>query len=145
MNTQNKNSGTVKLGDVWEEISSTRKVHSPTYRETDNITVRIKKVKSGNLSVAIGVGSDICDLVKWNIGDKINIFRNKVNGTMLKLAKSPDENGSKLHAPNLKYVRLMLVITFQSSNKYLLDTTKICSFDIDKNSVIIDITPLCKE
>jgi len=140
MNSQNKN--TVTIGDVWEELTA-KKIYQ-RQRETDNIIMRLNQAKSGQIRFSLQIGIDICEILNWKQGDIINIMRNKLNGVYLKLSKS-NLDGLKLSSPNKNTCRLNLWGTLDFHKKYILDNTKPVNFDINKDSIIIDISNLCNE
>jgi hypothetical protein len=138
MNTQK-----ITLGDVWEDVTKTRKMTN-RIKDRDNIVCRMTKTKSGAIKMVIQIGMEICDLLKWKKGDRIRIMKNKVNGTFLKIISCAD-NGYTLYEPNAKPCRLNVNCTFDFHKKYVLSHTKIVSFDMDKNSIVIDLSSLINE
>lgn len=138
MNTQNN----IKLGDVWEEL--TKKKTYTRARETDNIIMRCTQAKSGQIRFSMQIGIDICDIFKWKKGDILSIMRNKLNGTFLKVSKS-SLNGLKLTSPTKNAGRLNLWGTFDYHKKYILENTKIVSFELNKDYLIVDLSSLFNE
>jgi hypothetical protein len=140
MQTNTKISHKLTLGDIWEEIVLPRNTHHKS-KEKDNVTCRVGVQKSGTLKISFGIGHDICDILQWKRGDKITWFRNKLNGTLIKLVKT--EMGYTLCEPNKKSNRMVITPSVESNRRYVLDKTEIVNFDIEKNGLIVDISKLC--
>lgn len=139
MNTQSK----ITLGDVWEEIS--KSVHPNRKKEKDDITCRFSKNKAGSIRMVFNIGMDICTLMEWKAGDKILLFRNKINGHLVKLSRSPDLHGYTLNTPASNPARMNVSSTLPFHKKYVLMYTKIVNFELDKNSILVDLSSLLQE
>jgi hypothetical protein len=137
MNTQK-----ITLGDVWEDISTNRT--NNRQRETDNITCRMIKNKAGSIRMSINFGIEICTLLGWKKNERLAIFRNRIQGNLLRIKKSAG-TGYSLWSPNSNPCRMTVGTTFEFHKKYVLDKTVTINFDMEKDAVIIDISPLMTE
>ena len=100
------------------------------------ITVNTKKV------ITISLGVNVCDIVDFKMGDRVNVFLHKQDKNLFLIKKVNDDDGYKLCMSGFNSSFLTFQFRYKTEEQLRLSQVIVLGYETSKDMIIINIENL---
>jgi len=133
--------------DEWQSINKKRAPYNTDSADTISARIQLRSLSNRELSssLAIGIGSVLCEMLGWKKSDTIQILVHRIDKHIIKLIKTDSHtDGYKLSHTSAAKSKHYLKFRIDYSDKNIADKTIDAVFDVQGDHIICDLSEIIK-